>query len=147
MSTVCYLVRSSLQEGGLVFPSEMQETDPATMGAFYLLGRERGVPLDAYSFLAIKGEEVIRIQLEKDRKAPAFFRATVPQVGNFLFFAQPLARQLRYVGGVPELAGQFAIRRLRSWRLGDLEQACRKHEFYFVGYSPRIPAELGGPNG
>lgn len=143
MNAVCYLVKSGHLESGLIFPTEMTELDTATTGSFYLLARSSSATEDAYAFFAVRGERILRVVLERMDKARSFFRAQVPDVGAFMFYAQPMPRKIPYRGDAPQFQDHVAIRRLRSWRPNDLENACAKYEFYFVGYSPRLDGENG----
>lgn len=139
---VYYLVRGSVEKGGLVFPSELGENEQGeSLGGFYL-SEAGSKSLDTYLFYAVHGDRLVNIRLNRFQRSKSFYRAEVKHIGSFIFYAQRLKKRLDYVGSSKEHEN-FAVRqRLRPWRPHDLDAACKIHGFYFVGYSPeRTPTQ------
>jgi hypothetical protein len=141
---VHYLVRRPDRSDGLIYPSEIEEQGYVGFGAFYLMGKEGEALRDAFVFYAVRGDQLIEATLSRYRDTRGFFFAAINGVGRFLFNAEPIPKTMAYVGSEPEAADLVAIRRLRSWRPGELDVACRDHGFYFVGWSPRARGEARG---
>jgi len=135
---VHYLIRHPTNGTGLIYPSDVDDATYVGFGAFYFLGLPGSRVAESYRFYAIQGEETIQIPLRPFRRSRSFFRAEVPAVGAFVFYAQPIARKPAYIGSSDSASNLSALRRLRSWQPHDLDRACREHQFYFVGYSPRL---------
>ena len=137
MDLVQYLIRSGSGETGFVYPTEVETRSYYGFGGFYIMGDEKDIPVNEYGFWAIHDGRLILTFAARYRDTRSFFRVDVPKVGNFLFYAQPMPKKYPYIGSVPELKNQFAIRRMRSWKPAALDQACKEHDFYFVGASLR----------
>lgn len=135
---VHYMLRDPIKANTLIYPTDLEHDDYVGAGGFFLLGASGAQPADYYRFLAIQGEQTLVVGLERYRDSRSFFQAIIPDVGSFLFLAQPIPRSPSYAGTAPRSAGLQAIRRLRSWRPRALDMACTSHDFYFTGYSPRF---------
>jgi hypothetical protein len=138
---VCYLVQGAGAERGLVFPQELPKSHHAA-GSFYLLGAPGDHLLESYLFHAVQADDVIETRLNRRRRGRAFFEVGVAGVGVFVFHARPLTRRVPYTGRARILRGLVALRQLQSWTSEQQENACREHQFYFVGYSPRIDDQV-----
>jgi len=132
-----YLIRHPTLDG-LIYPAELEDEEYFGFGSFYLLGKTGAFIGEAYRFYAIRGEETVQTTLLPYRNSRSFFRAEVTDVGSFLFYAQPIARKPSYIGKAARASNLVAVRRLRSWQPDELDRACQEHNFYFVGYSPRV---------
>ena len=137
---VHYLIRDPARRVGLVYPSEMPDPTYVGFRSFYLMGAPQDRPAEAYTFHAVRGESVVSVPLRQLSGSRGFFRAVVADIGSFIFHAQGMPTRPPYSGKAAALTGLVALRRLRSWRPNDLDAACRTHEFYFAGYSPRLGA-------
>lgn len=136
MNLVHYLIRHP-SEHGLVYPTELDVEGYQTIGNFFLMGREEDSPSEEYIFYGIHGEEIVETTAIRYRDSKSFFRIEVENIGNFIFFSQPMPKKIPYIGSNENLRGLFAISRFRSWQPYVLDQVCRKHAFYFIGTSPR----------
>lgn len=135
---VHYLIRQIGGEDGLITPRQLNRLPHFTLGCFYILGIRRRPLLEAYRFHAMRDGEIVLVPLVRYRESRSFYRAPVDGVGSFIFHLQPIPNELPYAGNVPGLEGLQAIRRLRARKPADLEEACRKYNFYFLGYSEAI---------
>lgn len=138
---VHYLTGHPAEQGGLIYPTELDVESYAGFGSFYLLGPPGARVGDEYKFHAVQGEEIVETRLLRLEKSKVFYRVQVTDVGAFLFHAEQLARKPRYIGTEDQIRRLAILRRLRSWEPGKLDRACRKHAFYFVGYSPHVLSE------
>ena len=135
---VHYLIRHPREKGSLIYPTELNGEMYVGFGSFYLLGLPGSRIDESYDLYAVLGEETIQTNLVRFGKSRNFFRAEVGGVGAFLFYAQRMAKQLSYVGSEIQVRGLIARWKLLSWKHDELDRACRKHDFYFIGYSPRL---------
>lgn len=135
---VHYLIRHPVEGGGLIYPTEIEDDNYVGFGAFYLLGQPSTPVGERYRFSAVRGEQTIQTELLPFRGSRSFFQAEVGGIGSFIFHAQPMPFRPLYTGAFSSSSDLVAIRRLRSWQPQALDRACREHEFYFVGYSPRL---------
>ena len=132
---IYYLVRSYTRVTGLYFPDEIDLANYATIGSFFIMGPDGHTIGDIYSFYAIRRGQLFSLALNRLRGSQDFFEATVQDIGRFVFYAERLTTQYRYLGSDGRIANTVALRRLRAWDTDSLEIACKKHDFYFVGYS------------
>lgn len=137
MKAVHYLIRHP-SVAGLIYPVELDEPGYVGFGAFYLLGATGDRIGDAYVFHAVHQQQILETTLTEYRGTRSFFQAQVSGVGSFVFYAQPMRQKPPYVGAMPAAGNLVALRRLRAWQPDALNRACHEHEFYFVGYSPRV---------
>lgn len=139
---VHFLIRSPAGKRGLLYPSEIDIPEFYSVGSFYLMGIKGSRLADSYTFHAVQKDNIIVVQLKAaEGTSYAFYRAIVEGVGNILFYAQSLSVEYPYLGSNPGLLNNIASRRLRAWKPYQLDALCEKHQFYFVGYSPRIEGE------
>lgn len=137
MNQIHYLVRSTTNTEGLVYPAELDRPGYYGFGGLFLMGSEEDAPGEEYAFAAIWGEDLIVTAAVRFRETKNFFQVEVKKIGSFIFYAQAMPKKYPYVGNVPELQGLVALRRMRSWKPAALDAACREHNFYFVGASPQ----------
>lgn len=135
-----YLIRNPSKQRGLVYPSEVQYPFYAARGDFYIIGKQNEVLRNIYSFHAVHRNELIVIDLRKERELSTnlLYIASHNIAGKFHFFAERLRNSIAYIGDTPYLRDRFALYRVRSLELKQLEFACLKHNFYFVGFSNSI---------
>lgn len=137
MDYVYYLIKSQNKSSELVFPEEEDIDNYYGFGAFYLMDSGSNIPAAEYRFPAILNERLIVTTASLYRDARRFYSIQVENIGTFIFHAQSLSNKYRYSGQNPQLANKVAFWRFRSWNPGSLETACKQHNFYFVGASPR----------
>ncbi len=140
MKSISYMVSASGGERGLVYPSELRDAESAGPGSFLLMGEVDSRPEPEYLFPAVLGDKLISVAVRQDERSTSFYWADVTDVGRFLFHAESVRQKLPYLGSDASASGMIALRRLRAWRHGELDRACREHDFYFVGYAPRVGA-------
>ena len=121
---------------GLIYPTELDDQAYMGKGSFYLLDF-KGYPIrDSYTFYAIHGEQILTFTLH--RNLTRYFQVEVINIGVFDFLAVSISNQLSYIGNEQETSGLIARRRLKALHPERLDQACIEHDFYFVGYTPRL---------
>lgn len=135
---VHYLIKHPTEARSLIYPTEIDNDQYVGFGGFFLLGKPGSALGDSFKFHAILGQQTLETQLIRFRNSKSLFLADVENVGSFLFYAQPIGNRPTYIGTDAQSQNLVALRRLRSWHPNELDQACRKHGFYFVGYSPRV---------
>lgn len=136
---VHYLVRPVMADPlALVYPTEIDDATYTPSGALYLLGHQGEQLQEEYALHAVYGDDIIETVLTSYRRSRRFFRVAVTGVGTFLFHAQSIARKPIYQGRELVGDGNVVLARLRSWRPGELDRACRDNGFYFIGFSPQI---------
>lgn len=135
---VHYLVRQPRATDQLISPSQIEERDYFTVGCFYIIGRPGEALLDSYRFHAMLRKDIIIVDLKRYKNSKSFYRTNVEGIGNFIFGLEAIGHELRYAGMEPTLNGLQAVRRLRPKGNSSLELACKKHDFYFLGYSEAI---------
>jgi len=141
---VHYLIKNPSAVGGLIYPNENSNIvgeGYVGFGGFYLLGTAGASISGSYRFIAIRNKHLIETKMNVYQDSRNYFMVDLTEVGRFLFFAQPIPKGSNYVGRHPAVRNLVALKRLRSWRPNDLELACKRHNFYFIGYTPRINLE------
>ena len=125
---VHYLVKHPTEAGGVIYPTEIENDQYVGFGGFFLLGKPGSTIGDLYRFHAILGQQTFETQLTRFRNSKSFFRAEIPRIGSFLFYAQSIGKRPSYIGADTQVQDLVALRRLRSWQPNGLDQACRKHK-------------------
>jgi len=137
MNFIHYLVNNNTHPYGLIHPSEIEEENYRSFGAFYIMSRDDVVLEKEYVFHAILGDEIIVTNAIQTVNSKNVYQIEVKEVGNFIFYAESI-RQAPYVGSNNYLNESHAIKRFRCRRQDELEKACSDHDFYFVGASKMI---------
>lgn len=136
---VHYMIRKPGASAELIYPSDLDEReDYYGYGAFVIAGRDEEDVDEIYNFLAIRETRAVPIKLE--RRTTTVFRAMVDGVGEFWFTARRIATPARYTGRYSGFEGGELIRQLAPADHSLLDATVRKHDFYFVGFTPKLDA-------
>lgn len=134
---VHYMIRKPGVLAEFIYPSDLDEDENYYgYGTFVIEGRDNEDVDDIYDFLAIREARVVKIKLE--RRTKTVFHAMVDGIGEFQFTARRMATPARYTGGDANFEGGELIRQLVPADHGLLDAAVRKHDFYFVGFTPKL---------
>lgn len=134
------MIRHPSQSQALVYPIELENNNYVGVGMFILFGGASSEPEQSYRFDAIYGEEIINLNLVQTRRGKNSFLVVAPRIGNMEFLAHRMPNDTRYIGFQSELKNQVAIRRILPKYPEQLNEICKNHNFYFVGFSPRLSA-------
>lgn len=136
---VHYMIRKPSASAEVIYPSDLDDReDYYGYGAFVIAGQHEKDVDDFYSFLAIRETRVVAVKLE--RRTAIFFRAMVDGVGEFWFTARRVATPARYTGSYSSFEGGRIILQLAPADHNYFDAAVRKHDFYFVGFTPKLDA-------
>lgn len=131
-----YFIRNPIGEkGGLVYPSEINIKLYQTIGSFYIISYDDKKLFNEYIIHAIKNGQIIKVPLKRIRRNS--FSAVVDGIDSFIFYAENVSMN-KYSGNNPFLEGVKILKRLRIANANKAEDACKKHKFYFIGYSEII---------
>jgi hypothetical protein len=79
------------------------------------------------------GDNVITTKLIQLKNSKNYYTVNVEDIGNFKFYAQPISKKMPYIGEISDFSNQLILRRLRFWEHTKLDDACRAHNFFFIG--------------
>ncbi|MBE0508379.1 MAG: hypothetical protein IBX50_16950 [Marinospirillum sp.] len=135
---VHFLVRDPVVEKAAIYPSELPDEGYVAYPFFCFLGADDLTLRDSYVFYAIKGEEVIPVDLRRVRNRKTHFVAEVDGVGFFDFTAKLVRSDIKYHGATQKVSGLKVLRRIKPNNPVALDSAIRDKGFYFIGYTPRL---------
>ena len=135
---VHFLIRHPNQPRTVIYANDLRNRQYGSFGGFFLMGDNAGDTHESYVFPAIQDGKILAIQLKLVGNTKSVFRAIVPNVGAFDFRSYPFRDPPAYGGKSTSMAGMLALQQLKATQPGELDSVVRAHDFYFVGYSPRI---------
>lgn len=136
---VHFLVRHPEELNAYLFPTELRDRSHVGFGGFFTLGEDSSAPPnESYLFYAVNDEQLVAVELQRSRGRKTVFQANVDGIGVFQFRATQVRNPGKYVGEVAEASGFGVIHRFKPKVPALLDAAARRHNFYFVGYSPRV---------
>jgi len=135
MNDLVYYLIHSPDGKGLIFPSELEDNNYYTIGSFYIATDNLS---EKYIIYAVLGENIIKTNLHKVRDSSNFFINEIDKIGNFIFIAEKLNNKIHYSGKINQYKELILTYRLRIFNPTVAEQAAKKHNFYFIGFSNLI---------
>lgn len=134
MKKVLYLCRASENSDGLLFAPELPENYYAP-GQFVIEAMSASGQLHKlYKFSAMQGDQELELDLKPTERGRSY-AVDAGSNGKFFFKVVAMSRGTRYAGqSILEFEG-MPLYRLEPANMQQLEQACRRRDFYFIGNS------------
>lgn len=134
MKKVLYLCPGSEDSDSLFFAPELPENHYAP-GQFFIEARTpAGKPHELYRFAAMQGSQELEFELRPAKNGRSY-SVDAGENGKFFFKIVAINRSIRYIGKNQENFDGMPLYRVEPANMQQLEQACRKNDFYFIGSS------------
>lgn len=134
MKKVLYLCRASESSDDLLFAPELPENYYAP-GQFVIEAMNtRGQLHTLYKFSAMQGNQELELELKPTERGRSY-AVDAGNNGKFFFKVVAMSRGTRYAGQSNIEFDGMPLYRLEPANMQQLEHACRRHDFYFIGNS------------
>lgn len=134
------MIRKPGAVGEVIYPSELDVgKEYYGFGSFFLSSHNKRKIDSIYSFWAIWRNQAVETKLE--RQSSNVFRVQFDGVGKFEFRARNINSPARYTGQYRGFDDKWLIRQLAPFDHELLDAAILKHDFYFVGFTPKLDIE------
>lgn len=134
MKKVLYLCRASENSDDLLFAPELPENYYAP-GQFVIEAMSVSGQLHTlYKFSAMQGNQELELELKPTERGRSY-AVDAGNNGKFFFKVVAMSRGTRYAGQSNTEFEGMPLYRLEPANMQQLEQACRRRDFYFIGNS------------
>ncbi|KQV83170.1 hypothetical protein [Rhizobium sp. Root1220] len=130
--------------GELIYPTELEERIYQGFGSFFFDGNDVADVDKSYVFYALRDGELLPLILERIGVRYSY-QVYVVGIGRFVFRATTAGVPSRYSGTSSTDLQQTLVRQLASTDRQGLNDAARRHDFYFVGFTPMLIEIFGAP--